>query len=235
MAISGIGQTRNSYYMNLPQTNENITETQGYGAVSRSIAFRAAEALEEEAQKAAAQEDADDGGILSDFGQQASGEELTVRGSRLKAHLNGEDKKVPYGFLAQDGVIEYNGVTFVCNEQYGRLELGDTSVRENCIIIPLSEGGSLMVNRDSIGDLGKAIGMFSPEDVNRIMRAIHQDNKARQVLAEIEDEENSVGKGTAADEESAEACEENSSLTEEKDEAPETAVLREQREEKEKH
>lgn len=234
MAISGIGQLKNSFYMNASKTDEKAAETAGYDAVSQNIAARAEAAAEEEMQKAAAQKETADNSMLSVLDEQTT-EGLTVRGSRLKAHLNGKDKKVPYGFLAEDGIITYNGVTFVCNEQYQRLELGDTSVKEDCIIIPLSEGGSLMVNRDCIGDLGKAIGMFSPEDVNRIMRAIHQDNKARQVLAEIEDEENSVGKDTAADGEKAEASEENSTLTEEIEEAPKTAVLREQREEKEKH
>ena len=44
-----------------------------------------------------------------------------------------------------------------------------------------------MVNRDSIGGLGKAIGMFSPEDINRIMRAIAQDTRVRQVKQQIDD------------------------------------------------
>jgi len=230
MVISGIGRMRNSYYDNLAKTGEKGAER--YDAVSQSIAVRVEKTLEDEAQEAVTA-GTSEGGMVSVSDEQAEG--LTVRGSRLKAHLNGEDKKVPYGFLAKDGVIEYNGVTFVCNEQFNRIELGDTSSMDNCINIPLSGGGSLVVNRDNIGDLGKAIGMFSPEDVNRIMRAIHQDNKARQVLNEIEDEENSVGKDTATDEEKAEESEESSSLTKEEEEAPKTAVLREIREEKEKH
>ena len=39
----------------------------------------------------------------------------------------------------------------------------------------------------NIGDLAKAIGMFSPEDVNLILRAIAQDNKAREMQMEIDE------------------------------------------------
>ena len=49
-----------------------------------------------------------------------------------------------------------------------------------------------MFNRDNIGDLAKAIGMFSPEDVNRIMRAIAQDAKLKQTQMQIEDESSGV-------------------------------------------
>lgn len=124
----------------------------------------------------------------------SNGRVEVMPGSRLKAHLSGEDDKVPYGYLAKDGIIEYNGVTFVCDYNHNRLCLGDTTNKEECITIPLEDGGSLVVNRDNVGALAKAIGMFSPEDANRIMRALHQDTKARQMLEEIKEEENSVGK-----------------------------------------
>lgn len=51
-----------------------------------------------------------------------------------------------------------------------------------------------MVNRDNIGDLARAIGMFSPEDVNRILRAIKLDGKIQQMKHEIEEMENGIGK-----------------------------------------
>ena len=51
----------------------------------------------------------------------------------------------------------------------------------------------LKVNRNSIGLLSKAAGMFSPEDLNLIMRAIAEDTKIQSVKKEIEDEEASVG------------------------------------------
>ncbi len=100
--------------------------------------------------------------------------------------------KVPYGNLAKDGVIEYNGVTFFCDEQTNSICLGDVSDRENTLVIPLAEGGCLKVNRNNLGDLQRAIGMFSPEDVNRILRAIAKDNKARQMQEELEEDKASV-------------------------------------------
>ena len=60
---------------------------------------------------------------------------------------------------------------------------------DNVLNIPLSKGGTLRVNRDNLGELASAISMFSaPEDINLIMRAIAQDNKAQEMLNEIEDE-----------------------------------------------
>ena len=101
--------------------------------------------------------------------------------------------KVPYGYLAKEGIITYNGVTFVCDEKTNSICLGDMTDKKKVLNIPLSGGGHLKVNRDNLGDLAKAIGMFSPEDVNRIMRAIHQDTKIQSMQQEMEDMENSVG------------------------------------------
>lgn len=101
--------------------------------------------------------------------------------------------KVPYGYLAKDGVITYNGVTFVCDERTNSICLGDMTDKKNVLNIPLSGGGHLKVHRDNLGDLSKAISMFSPEDVNRILRAIHQDTKIQSMQQELEEMENSVG------------------------------------------
>ena len=94
----------------------------------------------------------------------------------------------PYSYLAKDGIIDYNGVIFVCDTEHNALRLGDTSNPKNCISINLSNGGSLIVNRDNLGDLAKAIGMFSPEDVNLILRAIAEDAKVQQMKQQIDDE-----------------------------------------------
>jgi hypothetical protein len=97
--------------------------------------------------------------------------------------------KVPYGYLADEyGLIHYNGVTFLCDEKHNAICLGDMSRAENVLTIPLSGGGCLKVNRDSIDSLSKAIGMFSPEDVKRILTAIATDAKVRAKQKEIEDE-----------------------------------------------
>lgn len=101
--------------------------------------------------------------------------------------------KVPYGYLAKDGVIEYNGVVFVCDEKTNSICLGDMTDEKNVLNIPLSGGGHLKVNRNSIGLLSRAASMFSPEDLNLIMRAIAEDTKIQSVKKEIEDEEASVG------------------------------------------
>ena len=94
-----------------------------------------------------------------------------------------EAAKVPYGHLAKDGVIEYNGVVFVCDERTNSICLGDMTDEKNVLNIPLSGGGLL----------SKAAGMFSPEDLNLIMRAIAEDTKIQSVKKEIEDEEAGVG------------------------------------------
>lgn len=95
--------------------------------------------------------------------------------------------KVPYGYLAKDGIIEYNGMIFVCDSESHSICLGDMSDKKKVLTIPLSKGGNLMVNRGNIGELSKAIGMFSPEDVNRILRAIAQDAQAQRKLNELEE------------------------------------------------
>lgn len=101
--------------------------------------------------------------------------------------------KVPYGHLAKDGVITYNGVTFVCDERTSSICLGNVEDKSQVITVTLSGGGHLKVNRKNIGDLSKAVGMFSPEDLNLIMRAIAQDTKIQSVKKEIDDMENSIG------------------------------------------
>ncbi len=46
------------------------------------------------------------------------------------------------------------------------------------------------MNRDNIDALSKAIGMFSPEDVKRILEALARDNKIQQMKKELDDMEN---------------------------------------------
>ncbi|MDE6517540.1 MAG: hypothetical protein K2L18_06815, partial [Acetatifactor sp.] len=64
--------------------------------------------------------------------------------------------KVPYGYLAKDGVITYNGVTFTCDEKTNSICLGDMTDKKQVINIPLSGGGHLKVNRQNLGQLSKA-------------------------------------------------------------------------------
>lgn len=113
-------------------------------------------------------------------------------GFRSREIESGE--KVPYGHLAKNGTIEYNGVIFICDYKNNAICLGDMSNKQNVLNIPLSKGGVLRVNRDSLGALSAAIGMFSPEDVNLILRAITQDKMCRDKLQEIEENKNSIGR-----------------------------------------
>ena len=122
-------------------------------------------------------------------------EEKMLQGQSMKEVLsmrNGGSLEVPYGYLAKDGVIEYNGVIFVCDEQHNAICLGDMTNPKDVITIPLTEGGTLKVNRDNIHDLSKAISMFSPEDIRRIMEAIATDTKCRQMQQEMDETVNSI-------------------------------------------
>ena len=88
--------------------------------------------------------------------------------------------------MAEDGVITYNGVSFFCDYENNAITLGDMSDEKNVITVQLENGGCLKVNRDNIEDLSKAIAMFSPEDIRRILVALQQDAKVRQMQQEIE-------------------------------------------------
>lgn len=110
------------------------------------------------------------------------------------ADRTGKTKKAPYSYLAdENGIIEYNSVMFQCDNEKQAITLGDVSDKSKVINITLSNGGSLIVNRDNLDDLAKAIGMFSPEDINLIMRAIAQDAKIRQMQKEIDDTVEGLG------------------------------------------
>lgn len=165
MAITGIGYGRTLMYEIQKRVSEGTLQS------ASDVASRFAESLEESAEE--------NDKVLAPV----------TRGVRLNRRIEGKDK-VPYGEMAEDGVIEYNGVVFVCDYDHNRLTLGDTSNEKNCINIPLSGGGSLLVNRNNIDALSKAIGMFSPEDVNRILRALAQDKKIQEMEKELDDMEN---------------------------------------------
>ncbi|MCI9532877.1 MAG: hypothetical protein HFH38_14410 [Lachnospiraceae bacterium] len=135
------------------------------------------------------------------FGQtEAEGETITVDTAPQPVSdaaiqkICGKYGGAPYSALADsNGMIESNGVVFQCDYENNRLCLGDVSDPGKCITIPLENGGCLMVNRDNIDDLAKGIGMFSPADINRILRAISQDAKLRQMQYEIEEEFSGTG------------------------------------------
>lgn len=113
--------------------------------------------------------------------------------AQTAAQKQEERLNVPYSAMAKDGIIEYNGVVFSCDAERNAICLGDMSNEGNVLTIPLSGGGCLKVNRDNIDQLSKAIGMFSPEDINLIMRAIAQDAKVSEMQNEIEKDKMSIG------------------------------------------
>lgn len=115
--------------------------------------------------------------------------EAVSAGKKPTLEISHKNSNVPYGELAQDGVITCNGVTFDCDERTNSICLGDMSDKSKVLNIALSGGGCLKVNRDNIGDLSACVGMFSPEDLNLIMRAIAQDTKAQEMQLEKEDME----------------------------------------------
>lgn len=113
--------------------------------------------------------------------------EPALRGTGFLARLSGE-KKAPYSYLADEtGTIVYKGVVFICDDKKQQICLGDMSNSSKVLNIPLTKGGVLRVNRDNLDDLVKAIDMFSPEDIARILRAIAQDKKVQNMELEIED------------------------------------------------
>ena len=90
------------------------------------------------------------------------------------ALLHETEKKCPYSYMAKDGIIEYNGVVFVCDYKNNSITLGDMTDPKKVLNISLPSGGNLKVNVENFGDISKAASMFLPEDLNAILRAIHQ-------------------------------------------------------------
>lgn len=116
---------------------------------------------------------------------------------KLLNQIKGE-KHAPYDYLATDGCINYNGVTFFCDTEKNQISLGDVSDPHQCLIVSLENGGTLMVNQDCIGDLGRAITMFTPEDQKRIMYAVSMYKKAKELEQEIEDDTAGIGDSAEA-------------------------------------
>lgn len=128
--------------------------------------------------------------------------EQVQRGTLFSELMDPEAKKTPYSYLAKDGIVEYNGVTFVCDYEKNALCLGDVSNPKDILNIPLPSGGCLKVNKDNIGDLQRAVGMFSPADLNAIMRAIAQYNHCTSKLNEIDEEEEEIVESAIANKDS---------------------------------
>lgn len=97
-------------------------------------------------------------------------------------------RQSPYGAMANaNGIINYNGVTYVYNSTDKYLDLGDMTDQDQVLRIPLSTGDTLRVNRDNIDQVAKSISMFTPADQKRIMDAIYTDAKCRGKKLEAEE------------------------------------------------
>ena len=108
-------------------------------------------------------------------------------------NLERKEKENAYFSLADEsGKIVYNGVTFFCDKKTNTLTLGDCRLPENCLRIPLEEGGSLLVNRNNLEDLLKAITMFSPEDQRRILEAIQKERMVESTMNELKIQKNDI-------------------------------------------
>ena len=94
--------------------------------------------------------------------------------SSIIDYLKGNEKKCPYSALAKDGIIEYNGVIFQCDYEKNAIYLGDMSEGADIITVNLPSGGTLKINADNIEQISRCAGMFTPEDLNAILRAIHE-------------------------------------------------------------
>lgn len=106
--------------------------------------------------------------------------------------IKAKESSVPYGMLDRGGYVEYNGVHFVCDYQNNALCLGDMSEGQDIVSVPLEKGGSLKFNWDNLNELAQAIDMFSPKDINNILRAIAQHTQKKKIEAELDNEKNMV-------------------------------------------
>ena len=123
-----------------------------------------------------------------DAKSQISGSEETSFSTQFKLHI--PKKRCPYEERSKDGMINYNGVTFMCDFKHNAITLGDVSDKRNTLNISLPSGGNLIVNVNNFDELSRAAGMFSAEDLNAILNAIHLYKHCTAKLNEIEDEEN---------------------------------------------
>lgn len=105
--------------------------------------------------------------------------------------LNDKKETCPYSSLAKDGIIEYNGVVFVCDYKTNSICLGDMSNQSEILNISLPSGGHLKVNVNNLEQLTDAIGMFKGEDLNAVLRAIaqykHYASKVHEMQEEMKD------------------------------------------------
>ena len=127
----------------------------------------------------------DDASILA--ARKANAVEKNAEFNELMQKEN--EKKCPYNYLAKDGMINYRGVTFMCDYETNSINLGDVSDPKKVLRVSLPSGGSLNINVDSLGSISQVASMFSPADLNAILNAIQEYNHCTSKVNEIEEEE----------------------------------------------
>ena len=108
--------------------------------------------------------------------------------SSIVDYLKTEKPQCPYSALAKDGIIEYNGVFFECDYEHNTITLGDMSDGQDIITVNLPSGGTLKINADNVEQISRCAGMFTPEDLNAILRAIHEHEHTKNKDFQVEEE-----------------------------------------------
>ena len=136
---------------------------------------------------------------MTDIGKMSGfGEFSRVQYDMRKPAIDGscfekkQEKKAPYSELAENGTIQYKGVVFVCDDENQALCLGDMTDEKNVLTIPLEKGGCLKVNRSNIGDLSRAITMFSPQCTRKYQEIEETEDSVMNVTEDHGETENSV-------------------------------------------
>lgn len=96
-------------------------------------------------------------------------------------------------------------VCTLCSCRLPFFEGDRTPLEKKVLKIALPSGGSLHVNVDNIDTFSKAASMFTPEDLNAIMRAIHEYNHCTRKRMEIEEEKAETAEEAAAESETPDA------------------------------
>ncbi|MBR5336815.1 MAG: hypothetical protein IK152_02405 [Lachnospiraceae bacterium] len=108
--------------------------------------------------------------------------------SSIIDYLKGNDRNCPYSALAKDGIIEYNGVFFTCDYDNNTICLGSMAEGEDIITVNLPSGGTLKINADNVDQISRCAGMFTPEDLDAILRAIHEHEHTKNKEFQVKDE-----------------------------------------------
>lgn len=191
--ISSIQTTRNEAMRLLEERKEEILQRAENGEIQPAIAIGGNAFTDGAWSKLIERIDANVEAVKEE--QEERFERIDKKQADAAALKKLEEQKndVPYFYLAKDGLIEYNGVVFVCDEEHKAICLGDMTKAENVITIPLTEGGCLKVNRNNLSELSQAISMFSPSDIRRILVAIQQDAKCEQMKLQLDEDSDSIG------------------------------------------